>query len=89
MILQDKGALYMTQTDVFCGIVEDRDATPEEKKINEINSGTYCFGKAVLLMLLKELGENAQNEYYLTDAVGIIWRDKEKTEYFGWKIQWK
>lgn len=64
-------------------IVEDRDATPEEKKINEINSGTYCFGKAVLFDALKRTsGENAQNEYYLTDAVGIIWRDKEKTGVF-------
>ena len=51
-------------------IVEDRDCTPVEKSIKEINSGIYCFQSRRLFEALKALRpENAQGEYYLTDAV--------------------
>lgn len=64
-------------------IVEDRDATVEEKAIREINSGTYCFQKTFLFEALKKTPRgNAQNEYYLTDAIEVIWRDKMKTGAF-------
>lgn len=51
-------------------IVEDRDATPDEKAICEVNSGTYAFARADLERGLANLkNENAQGEYYLTDVV--------------------
>jgi bifunctional UDP-N-acetylglucosamine pyrophosphorylase/glucosamine-1-phosphate N-acetyltransferase len=56
-------------------IVEKKDASPEELKINEINTGTFCFDKAALFAALAKVkAENAQQEYYLTDTLEIIRR---------------
>ena len=53
-------------------IVEQKDATDEEKMIAEINTGTYCFNQKFLLQYLSELNtNNAQKEYYLTDLIKI------------------
>lgn len=53
-------------------IVEERDASPEERKINEINSGTYCVKSGFLWEALNGVGSgNKQKEYYLTDIIGI------------------
>lgn len=54
-------------------IVEEKDASPAERDIKEINAGAYWFKTQVLLDSLSELkNENSQHEYYLTDAVKII-----------------
>lgn len=54
-------------------IVEERDATEEERKIKEINSGIYCFnGKLLKYALGKIDNKNAQKEYYATDAIGVL-----------------
>ena len=54
-------------------IVEKKDASTEELKINEINTGTFCFEKEALFSALREVkAENAQQEYYLTDTVEIL-----------------
>ncbi len=54
-------------------IVEFKDASPEEAKIKEVNVGMYCFDCQELLAALEALdNDNAQNEYYLTDVVGIM-----------------
>ncbi|MBU5425493.1 bifunctional UDP-N-acetylglucosamine diphosphorylase/glucosamine-1-phosphate N-acetyltransferase GlmU [Tissierella pigra] len=54
-------------------IVEQKDASEEEKKIKEINSGIYCFdGKLLKYALSKIDNNNAQNEYYITDVIGIL-----------------
>lgn len=54
-------------------IVEKKDASPEELKIKEINTGTFCFDKEALFSALKEVrAENAQKEYYLTDTIEIM-----------------
>jgi bifunctional UDP-N-acetylglucosamine pyrophosphorylase/glucosamine-1-phosphate N-acetyltransferase len=51
-------------------IVEERDATPEERAVKEINSGIYAFDLAPLFDAVRQLGtNNAQGEYYLTDLV--------------------
>ena len=51
-------------------IVEEKDATPEEKKIREINTGIYCVESRFLFPAVAGLGNrNAQREYYLTDIV--------------------
>jgi len=54
-------------------IVEDRDATEEEKNIKEINSGMYCFNIKDLESALGQLdNNNSQGEYYLTDTIEIL-----------------
>ena len=54
-------------------IVEERDATPEERKIGEINTGIYVFNSDVLFDVLKRIDrKNAQGEYYLTDTFKLI-----------------
>ncbi len=56
-------------------IVEDRDATPEEKQIDEVNSGVYAFSYPDLVTVLSGLtAHNAQGEYYLTDTVTLLLR---------------
>lgn len=53
----------------FARIVEDRDCTPEEKKVRELNAGVYLFRVPELLEALDHLRcDNAQGEYYLTDV---------------------
>ncbi|MGD9903903.1 MAG: bifunctional UDP-N-acetylglucosamine diphosphorylase/glucosamine-1-phosphate N-acetyltransferase GlmU [Vicinamibacterales bacterium] len=53
-------------------IVEDRDATPAERAITEINSGVYAFALASLFDALRSLGTgNAQGEYYLPELVAV------------------
>ena len=54
------------------GIVEQKDATPEEQSVREINSGIYCMESGFLFASVGSLGNNnAQNEYYLTDLVAM------------------
>lgn len=54
------------------GIVEQKDATEEQKAIKEVNSGAYWFRTADLIELLGKLdNNNAQGEYYLTDTISI------------------
>ena len=54
-------------------IVEQRDATEEQKNIREINSGAYWFAVDALLDSLEKIGcSNSQGEYYLTDAVAAV-----------------
>ncbi len=54
-------------------VVEDRDATDDQKKITEINTSVYCFEAKRLWKALAEVKpDNDQGEYYLTDVVGIL-----------------
>ncbi len=54
-------------------IVEEKDATELERDIKEINSGVFCFNGRVLKSFLETLNNNnAQNEYYITDIIGIL-----------------
>jgi bifunctional N-acetylglucosamine-1-phosphate-uridyltransferase/glucosamine-1-phosphate-acetyltransferase GlmU-like protein len=56
-------------------IVEERDASEEEKKIKEFNSGIYCVESSFLLQAVGEIkSDNAQKEYYLTDIIEIACR---------------
>ncbi|MCD6516008.1 MAG: bifunctional UDP-N-acetylglucosamine diphosphorylase/glucosamine-1-phosphate N-acetyltransferase GlmU [Candidatus Aminicenantes bacterium] len=54
-------------------IVEEREATPEQKKIKEANVGIYVFNAGALLKTLPAISnDNKKGEYYLTDAVEIL-----------------
>ncbi|MEQ1905966.1 MAG: sugar phosphate nucleotidyltransferase, partial [Pirellulaceae bacterium] len=57
----------------FERIVEEKDATPEERTINEVNMSTYVFDAAELLKGLDQLTDtNQQKEYYITDLPAIM-----------------
>lgn len=57
----------------FTGIVEERDATPEQRQITEVNMSCYLFHGPDLLEALEKLEpKNAQGEYYLTDCPGLL-----------------
>jgi bifunctional UDP-N-acetylglucosamine pyrophosphorylase/glucosamine-1-phosphate N-acetyltransferase len=63
----------------FDRIVEQKDATEDERRIDEINAGFYCFDSTKLYSALAELrNENAQGEFYLTDVPGILLSEGEK-----------
>ncbi len=54
-------------------IVEDKDCTPEQAAVREINTGTYCFDNRKLFKALESVtNHNVQGEYYLTDVIGIM-----------------
>ncbi|MCS6817299.1 MAG: bifunctional UDP-N-acetylglucosamine diphosphorylase/glucosamine-1-phosphate N-acetyltransferase GlmU [Blastocatellia bacterium] len=54
-------------------IVEETEARPEERAIQEVNAGLYCFDPKPLLGALRRLRpENRKGEYYLTDVVGVL-----------------
>ncbi|WP_144513550.1 bifunctional UDP-N-acetylglucosamine diphosphorylase/glucosamine-1-phosphate N-acetyltransferase GlmU [Bacillus sp. FJAT-22090] len=67
-------------------IVEQKDASVEEQRVNEINSGTYCFDNAALFKSLKLVkNENAQGEYYLPDVIEILQKEGEVISAFAAK----
>ena len=67
------GRLVRNDIGIVEKIVEQKDATPEEQAIDEINTGVYCFDNKTLFDALKLLSnDNAQGEYYLTDVIGIL-----------------
>jgi bifunctional UDP-N-acetylglucosamine pyrophosphorylase/glucosamine-1-phosphate N-acetyltransferase len=62
-------------------IVEERDASPAERKIAEINAGIYAFDLAPLFGALKAIAAgNAQGEHYLTDLVAVYRRRRLRVE---------
>jgi bifunctional UDP-N-acetylglucosamine pyrophosphorylase/glucosamine-1-phosphate N-acetyltransferase/UDP-N-acetylglucosamine pyrophosphorylase len=57
----------------FLGIVEEKDATPQQREIREVNLSCYVFDAKELLWSLSRLeNRNAQGEYYITDCPGIL-----------------
>jgi len=66
------GRILRDEHGAFRGIVEEKDASPEERDIGEINLGVYAFAGEELLADLPKLEcANAQGEYYLTDLPGL------------------
>jgi bifunctional UDP-N-acetylglucosamine pyrophosphorylase/glucosamine-1-phosphate N-acetyltransferase len=62
-------------------IIEEKDATPEQKKIREIWPGVVVFRRAGLVDLLKRIdNQNAQKEYYLPRAIELLVEDGERVE---------
>lgn len=73
------GRIVRDSKEGFARIVEQRDATDEERKIREINSGIYCFDGAKLLAALDRVKPaNDQGEFYLTDVAEILVKQGEK-----------
>src|SRR5918992_735389 len=68
----------------FQKIVEQKDATPEERQVNEINAGIYCFEPRLLFPALERVTpENAQGEFYLTDVPAILRADGEDVSVYA------
>ena len=66
------GRIIRNANNEIVGIVEEKDAGPEEKNIREINSGIMFFSAEKMSEWVEKLNnDNAQGEYYLTDCVGI------------------
>lgn len=64
-------------------IVEEKNATDEERKIQEINTGFYCFDRDFLLDYINKIEKNPlSGEYYLTDMVAIALKHGKKVEAF-------
>lgn len=67
------GRIIRTAEGDVARIVEQKDATEEERQVKEVNSGIYCFECQALFAALKKVGcDNAQGEYYLPDVLEII-----------------
>ncbi len=81
------------------GIVEEKDATPEQKAIREVCTSFYCFRADALRDALPHLSnQNAQGEYYLTDVIGILagqgarvvaWQSPDPTLLLGVNNRWE
>lgn len=70
------GRIVRDESDRFLRIVEQKDSSPEEHKLKEINSGIYCFEARKLFAALKRVEpSNQQGEYYLTDVPQILLSD--------------
>ncbi len=67
------GRVVRDRDDQVARIVEEADATPDERAIAEVNTSIYCFRRGLLAPSLRRLSpENAQGEYYLTDAIAVL-----------------
>ena len=66
------GRVIMNQKSEVTKIVEEKDATAEEKKVQSVNAGVYLFETKFLKENLSQLSnENNQKEYYITDLIAI------------------
>lgn len=71
----DYGRILRDDNGQVCGLVEAKDATPEQLAIKEINTGFYCFRAEKLFEALSRLtNDNAQGEYYLTDVIASLYQ---------------
>ena len=67
------GRIVRDEQGNFVGIVEQKDATPEQAAIREVNMSTYLFDCQPMLQCLDDLtDDNKQREYYITDVPGIM-----------------
>jgi len=72
-VKKDFGLVIRDEQGSVSKIVECKDASEDEKKVDEFNSGVYCFDKHLFLKALDEIdNNNIQKEYYLTDTIEYI-----------------
>jgi bifunctional UDP-N-acetylglucosamine pyrophosphorylase/glucosamine-1-phosphate N-acetyltransferase/UDP-N-acetylglucosamine pyrophosphorylase len=70
------GRIVRDESGAFVGIVEEKDASPEQRRLTEVNMSTYVFDAASLRWALARLSnDNRQREYYITDCPGLLRRD--------------
>jgi len=62
-------------------IVEEKDASPEERRIREVNASIYLFDNRAVFPLLPRIGnDNAKKEYYLTDIIALLRRENMEVD---------
>jgi len=67
------GRILRDESGYVLGIVEEKDASEEQKKIKEINTGSYCFESRFLYTTLDKVNnQNVKKEYYLTDLIALL-----------------
>ena len=77
------GRIVRDEADNFLKIVEQKDATEDERQLREINAGIYCFDSEKLFQALARVRPtNSQGEYYLTDAPGILRDEGERVNIY-------
>jgi bifunctional UDP-N-acetylglucosamine pyrophosphorylase / glucosamine-1-phosphate N-acetyltransferase len=77
------GRIVRDEAGRFLKIVEQKDATEDERAIREINSGIYCFQTGKLFKALERVQPvNEQGEFYLTDVPGILLSDGERVDVY-------
>ena len=75
------GRIVRNSDNQVTGIVEHKDSTDEQKKINEINTGILCCNSSQLKAWISKLNnDNAQGEYYLTDIIAMAVADGQSVE---------
>jgi bifunctional UDP-N-acetylglucosamine pyrophosphorylase/glucosamine-1-phosphate N-acetyltransferase len=73
------GRIIRDESGEIIGIVEEKNATDEQKKIKEINLGCYVIDKKYLEKNIKDIHKNTvTGEYYITDIIDIIANHKGK-----------
>ena len=78
------GRVILETDNTFQKIVEEKDATDDEKKICIVNAGVYCFDVQKLFGSLEKISnDNAQGEYYLPDVLPILKNAGEKIGTFA------
>lgn len=77
------GRIIRAEDGSVAKVVEEKDASSEERAVKEINTGTYCFDNKYLFDALKHVNNNnAQGEYYLPDVLEILVENNEKVGAF-------
>ena len=77
------GRIIRDETGKVIKIIEEKDASPRERKVKEINTGTYCVQGPLLKEALTLISnDNVKGEYYLTDLVEILNRRRHKVAAF-------
>ena len=74
------GRIVRDERGQVAGIVEEASATPEQRALNEINSGVYCFRADWVWPRLEGLRLSPKGEYHLTDLVGVAVAEGETVE---------
>ena len=72
------GRILRDENGVVVGIIEEKAATPEQKKIREVNTSCYCFRPYFLWKNIPKIKRSASGEYYLTDLVALAATNHEK-----------
>lgn len=93
------GRILRDAAGAVVGIVEEKDATAEQRAIREVCTSFYCFRADALRDALPQLdNQNAQGEYYLTDVIGILaqqgarietWQSPDPTLLLGVNNRWE
>ncbi|MGE3107822.1 MAG: NTP transferase domain-containing protein [Phycisphaerales bacterium] len=75
------GRIVRNGSGAFMGIVEHKDATPEQRGIREVNPSYYCFDLAELYRTLARVKKNqSSGEYYITDVPALMLAEGKRVE---------